>query len=60
MMVDLIYGGGDSSTEGTRLRRGRLFYGGGDLSMKRKIPLWRGRAFYGGEDSFHLMVEQNC
>jgi hypothetical protein len=49
------------STEGeTGLRRGRLIYRGGDSSIERKIPLWRVRLFYGGEDSFLLMVEQNC
>ncbi len=48
-------------TEGeTGLRRGRLVYGGGDFSVEGKISLWMGRLFYGGEDSFLLMVEQNC
>jgi len=51
--IHLIYGGGDSSTEGTRLRRRRLIYGGGDLSMEGETLLRRGRLIL-------LMVEQKC
>ncbi len=45
LSIHLVYGGGDSSTEGeTRLRRGRLDYGGVTL-------LQRARLVNGGEDS---------
>jgi hypothetical protein len=45
--VGLVYGWGDSSTEGeTCPQRGRLFYGEGDSSTDGAIRQWRGRLVY--------------
>jgi hypothetical protein len=52
----LVYGGGDSSTEGG------LIYGVEDLSTlyRGETRLWRGRFVFGGGNSFFLMSEQVC
>jgi hypothetical protein len=47
--VIIVYGGGDSSTEGETLRRGKIVYVGGDYSTEGGAG---GGLLYGGGDSF--------